>query len=245
MKKVLENLKSDFINDLGDWSLILNKYIQSEEFDKILNFLIKEIQSNKIIVPQKKDLFNAFKFCQYSNVKVIILGQDPYPQIVDNNPVANGLAFSSSTDKFLPKSLNNIFLEIERSEYNEFDLEFISRSFDLTSWAKQGILLLNTSLTTRKDVVGAHLKLWDSFIQEVFKVLRERQTGLIYCLWGNHAKSYKKYINKDNNYILESGHPSPLSANRGYWFKNNHFSKINNILEKNNGKDFKINWKKQ
>lgn len=244
MKEVLKNLKSEFINDLGDWSLPLNKYLQSEEFDEILNFLIKEVQSKKIIVPQKKDLFNAFKYCQYSNVKVVILGQGPNPQIIDDIPVDHGFAFSSNNKKFMPKSLENIFLEIEKTVYGGFDLEFLSRDINLTSWAKQGVLLLNTSLTTRKDVIGAHSKVWDSFIQEVFKVLRERHTGLIYCLWGNHAKSYKKYINEKNNYVLESGQPSLLSAIKGNWFGNNHFVELNNIIEKNNGKNFKINWKK-
>lgn len=243
MTKVLKNLKNDLVEDLEDWGSPLNSYLNSEKFDEILNFLIKEVQSNKIITPQKKNLFNAFKYCKYSDIKVIIVGDAPYSQFEGGVPVANGLAFSSNTSKFLPKDLENIFLEIESTVYGGFDLEFISRDLDLTSWAKQGVLLLNTSLSTRKDVPGSHLNKWDSFIEEVFKVLREKNTGLIYCLWGKKAKSYEKYIDKKLNYILVSEN-SPTNQGRSPWCSNNSFIELNNIIERNNGKNFKINWKK-
>jgi len=228
-------------NELGDWYYKLKPFLEQGKLDNIFNQL-KEIKGNKNIVPRKDDVFNAFKLCQFKDLKVVILGQDPYPQIIKGIPVAHGLAFSSNVEEFRPKSLENIFKEIENDVYDGFNLNLSVRPVNLEDWAKQGVLLLNTSLTTFENEPGAHIKIWHEFTKEVINVINELHSGVIFCLWGNHAKSYDSMINPFNHFILYSGHPSPLSANKGHWFGNEHFSKINKILEINNGKEFKIKW---
>jgi uracil-DNA glycosylase len=229
-----ESLLEEFSNQLGDWYPKLKNYFESNAFDKVLEALSNDLKSGITVVPQKKDLFKAFELCQWHNVKVVILGQDPYPQIVNKKPVAHGLAFSSNVEQFRPPSLDNIFKEIENSIFDGFDLNMSVRSVNLEDWAKQGVLLLNTSLTTHAGVRGAHLGLWDEFIDEVFKVMNDYHAGIIFCLWGQYAKKYESKINPFNHYILTAGHPSPLSANKGHWFGNNHFITINKILNENN-----------
>lgn len=233
--------KEQLEDNLGDWYIKFKPYLESKKFEFIFHTLM-EIKGIKRIVPEKKNLFNAFKLCQLNNLKVCILGQDPYPQIINRIPVAHGLSFSSNVESFKPKSLENIFKELEDDLYDGFDLNTSIRSVNLEDWAKQGVLLLNTSLTTFEGEMGAHLGIWDSFIEEVFKVINENSSGIIFVLWGGHAKKYKSKIDLNLHYVLESGHPSPLSANKGHWFGNKHFSKINEIIEKNNGTDFKIKW---
>ena len=226
--------------NLKQW---LAKLDCEEELNEIFrNLVILSSEQGKKIVPKREDVFKAFDLTSIDDVKVVILGQDPYPQIINKVPVAHGLAFSSNVEQFRPKSLENIFKEIEDSVFDGFDLNIVSRSVNLEDWARQGVLLLNTSLTTFVNEPGAHIHLWKKFTLRVIEYLNEYRSGLIFCLWGNHAKGYAKYINKDSHYILESGHPSPLSANKGYWFGNKHFKELNTILEKLNGKESCINY---
>jgi uracil-DNA glycosylase len=227
--------------EFGDWYPKMETYLTSDDFKNVFHTL-KEKKGVKRIVPDRVNLFNTFKLCQFKDLKVVILGQDPYPQVINKIPVAHGLAFSSNVENFRPKSLENIFKEIESDLYDGFDLSLSVRPVNLEDWAKQGILLLNTSLTTFENEMGAHLGLWDSLIDEVFRVINENTSGVIFVLWGTHAKKYKKKIDLNLHYVLESGHPSPLSANKGHWFGNKHFSKINKTIEENNGKEYIIKW---
>lgn len=226
--------------NLEEWFFKLgNKKEVDEIFVKLHNLAITE---KKKIVPKKEDVFKALELTPFKEVRVVWLGQDPYPQIINGVPVAHGLAFSSNVEEFRPKSLENIFTEIENNLYDGFNLNISTRSVNLEDLAKQGVLLLNTSLTTFVNEPGAHLSIWNEFVLKIIQTLNEQSSGIIFCLWGNHAKKYEKYINTKSHYILTSGHPSPLSANKGHWFGNNHFKMINQILKENNGEEFTIKY---
>ena len=168
-------------------------------------------------------LFNAFEYCPFDRVKVILLGQDPYHGMGQ----AQGLSFSVPKNIKHPPSLINIFKEIENDLGNPYP-----KSGNLERWAKQGILLLNATLTVREGEAGSHQKKgWETFTNAIIKKLSEEKEGLIFLLWGGFAKQKAKYINAQKHLILTSGHPSPLSANRGFWFGNKHFSKSNAYLK--------------
>ena len=156
---------------------------------------------------------------------MVILGQDPYPA----PNVANGLCFSVNSEKPIPASLKNIYTEIATS------LNTIPPVYgDLTSWASQGVLLLNSILTVRANEPGSHKKQgWEQFTDAIIKNISEKRKNVVFMLWGGYAKKKGAKINAQKHYVLESGHPSPLSANRGFWFGNNHFNLCNNYLEKN------------
>mgnify|MGYP003317291448 FL=1 len=168
--------------------------------------------------------------CSFSSTKVVIFGQDPYFQ----NGVANGLAFSVNEGKKIPASLKNIYKEIN----NDIG-EIKNKKGSLDDWTKQGVLLLNSSLTVEVGIPGSHSNIgWDDFIGEVIKILSNK-TDVVFILWGNHAKKYLKFIDANNNLILTSSHPSPLSAHRGF-IGCKHFSQCNKYLINKNIK--KIDW---
>jgi len=182
--------------------------------------------------PPFSQIFNAFHLCEFENTKLVVIGQDPYH--APNQ--AQGLAFSVPNEIALPPSLKNIFIELST------DLHITKpTNGDLSSWAKQGILLLNTALSVQKSKPGSHLKIWNSFTKTTIKALSKEKSKLIFILWGGFAQKYETLIDTSKHYVLKTGHPSPLSANRGYWFGNKHFSKINAILLKNGDKE--INWR--
>ena len=171
-----------------------------------------------------ENIFNALKTTSYEDVKVCILGQDPYHE--PNQ--AHGLAFSVEQGVALPRSLINIYKEIS----SELNVTMSSTNGNLTKWAKQGILLLNTVLTVRKGQANSHKgKGWETFTDDVIKKLNEREDPVIFVLWGNNAKTKEALITNKRHYILKSPHPSPLSASYGF-FGNGHFKKINEILIK-------------
>ncbi len=199
----------------------MNKDFETILDDPKTKKLVDSIYRTNNIVPKRKDVFRAFELCPLSKVRVVILGQDPYYQ----PGVADGLAFSTKLKK-TPASLKNIFKELE-NEYN--GIEF--KSNDLTSWSKQGILLLNTSLTTVLNRPNSHKKHWNKFTREMINFICEERENVIFLLWGNNALSYSELIDSKKHFILESTHPSPLSANKGF-FGNNHFRKVNEILRK-------------
>ena len=174
--------------------------------------------SGKKIYPEPKNFFKAFEICSYENVKVVILGQDPY-----HTPnAANGLAFSVNKNQKLPPSLKNIFKEIK----NDVGVE--NETGNLTKWAKQGVLLLNSSLTVVEGMPGSHSQIgWQIFTDKAVQLI-QRKKKVIFMLWGNFAKQKKQLI-EDDNFILEAPHPSPFSANSGF-FGCKHFSKANEIL---------------
>lgn len=203
------------------WKDVLEEEFKKEYFLKLKKFLEKEY-SEKTIFPRKENIFRAFKLTEYDDVKVVILGQDPYH---DENQ-ANGLAFSVNDGVKLPPSLINIYKEI----VNEYGGS-IPKSGDLEKWARQGVLLLNTVLTVRAHLANSHKDVgWQTFTDEVIRKLNKKSKPIIFLLWGNNAKSKKKLIDTSKHYVLESVHPSPLSSHRGF-FGNNHFMKVNEILE--------------
>ena len=167
-------------------------------------------------------IFNAFDTCHLDDLKVVIIGQDPY----HNYNQANGLCFSVNDGVKHPPSLINIFKEIE----NDLGKPYPS-SGNLERWAKQGVFLLNATLTVRAHEAGSHQKQgWETFTDAVIKMISDQKEHVVFLLWGGFAKKKAKLIDADKHHILTSGHPSPLSANRGYWFGNRHFSQTNNLL---------------
>ena len=205
------------------WDVILESEFQKEYF-KSLGIFVKDEYKNKTIYPQYKDIFNALRYTDYDEVKVVILGQDPY----HGENEAHGLSFSVKEGIPMPPSLRNIFKEL-----NE-DIGVKRNLTDLTDWAKQGVLLLNSIMTVVKDSPLSHKnKGWEIFTDYVITKLGEREKPMVFILWGSYARSKKELIKNKNHLIIESVHPSPLSANRGF-FGSKPFSKSNKFLENNN-----------
>ena len=209
------------------WTVFFNKEINKKKLIEIDEYLEEEKHkySGELQIFPKEDLrYLAFDLCSFEDIKVCILGQDPYHQ----EGQAMGLCFSVPVDIKIPPSLVNIFKEL----YQDLGSQKIDG--DLTSWAKQGVLLLNSSLSVRESCANSHSKLWKDFTDNAIKYISDEREGIIFILWGTNAKSKKKFIDDNKHYILESNHPSPLSANRGGFFGCKHFSKCNEILLRNN-----------
>ena len=214
----------------NDWKIELNNNGFFDSLNKPISFLEKELLDNKDISPAIENIFNAFKYCNFESTKVVIFGQDPYFQ----SGIANGLAFSVNEDQKIPASLKNIYKEI-----NDDVGPSKNKSGCLKSWAKQGVLLLNTALTVEVSKPGSHSNIgWDNFIYDIIKLINNKP-NVVFILWGNHAQKYIRYLNNKNHLILYGPHPSPLSAYRGF-FGSKHFSKCNNYLIRNNQKE--IDW---
>ena len=205
------------------WGNLLTKEFDSEYFKNLISF-VKEDYSKTTCYPIGSQIFNAFDSCPINNLKVVIIGQDPYHG--DNQ--ANGLCFSVNKGISHPPSLINIFKEIEADLGHKYN----HNNGDLSKWAKQGVMLLNATLTVKKGLPGSHQnKGWEIFTDKVIKIISNETNNTVFLLWGSFAKKKIKLIDTSKHKILESGHPSPLSANRGYWFGNKHFSKCNKYLE--------------
>lgn len=205
----------------NSWDEILKEEFTKDYYLKLRQFLKTEYRT-KTIYPTMDNIFNALKLVSYEDVKVVILGQDPYHEPHQ----AHGLAFSVEEGVDLPRSLQNIYKEI----YNELNIA-VPNSGNLTGWAKQGVLLLNTVLTVRRGEADSHKgQGWEFFTDAVIKKLNERDKPVIFVLWGNNAKAKLPLITNPNHYILKAAHPSPLSASRGF-FGCNHFKMINEILK--------------
>ena len=207
----------------NNWDDILKEEYNKPYFEKLMNF-IEDEYSKYTIYPDKNNIYNALKLTPPDKVKVVILGQDPYI----NKNQANGLSFSVQPGIAIPPSLRNIFREQRK------DLGIIQpNSGDLTKWAKQGVLLLNTTLTVRAGLSNSHQgKGWGIFTDSIIKYLGQKE-NIVFMLWGNNAKAKRKLIDSSKNLILEAAHPSPLSATRGF-FGCQHFSKANNYLIEHN-----------
>lgn len=202
------------------------KYLQ-EEFDKDyfkeLTKFVKSEYKKFPVYPPGKLIFNAFEQTPFDQLKVIILGQDPY----HGYRQAHGLAFSVQNGIALPPSLKNIFKEIQADIGTP-----PPKDGDLTRWAKQGVFLLNSTLTVRKGLAGSHQgKGWETYTDEVISILSEQKENLVFLLWGNYARNKSKLINTKKHLVLEAPHPSPFSVDRGF-FGCKHFSKTNDYLEK-------------
>lgn len=206
-----------------NWYTILQNEFTKPYFVSLQKKLTEEYNSHTIY-PKMENIFSALNFVQYKNVKVVIIGQDPYHE----PDQAMGMSFSVPDGEVIPPSLKNIFKEIE----NEMGYK-CNECGDLTRWAKQGVLLLNSVLTVRKGLANSHKNIgWQQFTSCVVSELNKRETPVIFVLWGNNAKSLMPLITNKRHYILTSAHPSPLSAYNGF-FGCNHFIEINNILESN------------
>ena len=207
---------------INTWEELFEK-IKEKDYAKKINTILNQEYATHTIFPPRSMMFNAFKYTPLKKVKVVIIGQDPYHE--DNQ--AMGLSFSVPKGVALPPSLINIFKEIE----NNFGYKMNYSNGDLTYLAKQGVLLLNTILTVRKSIPLSHQKIgYDLFVQDILKAIDEQNQPIVFLLWGNYARGLKKYLHNPNHLILESTHPSPLSANRGGFFNQNHFLKTNNYL---------------
>lgn len=215
----------------NDWDEILEAEFAKPYFKEITDFLEESYKENTI-VPPKDEIFNALRLSSYEDTKVLILGQDPYY----NFGQANGLAFSVNEGVKIPPSLKNIYKELES------DLGIpIADTGSLVSWAKQGVLLLNTSLTVVEKKPNSHKNIgWQIFTDEIIKILNKKESPCVFILWGNNAIAKEKFITNPKHLIIKSSHPSPLSARRGF-FGSKVFSRTNQFLKKNNEKE--IDWK--
>ncbi len=213
------------------WKPILAKEFSAPYFKSLVDFVKGEYKS-KQCYPPGKQIFSAFDHCHFDNIKVVIIGQDPY----HGRGQANGLCFSVHDGIMHPPSLVNIFKEISDDLGSDYP-----QSGNLEKWAKQGVLLLNATLTVQEGMAGSHQgKGWEQFTDAVIEQISEKKENVVFMLWGGFAKKKGAKVNKSKHHILASGHPSPLSANRGYWFGNKHFSKCNSYLKENQIEP--INW---
>jgi len=214
----------------NDWDEKLSVIWNSPGFNNFLTMIENEYQT-KIVYPEKENIFNALKMTPYEKVRVVIVGQDPY----HGEGEAHGLSFSVKEGIKCPPSLKNIYKELKS------DLNIDSPNCgDLTSWAKEGVLLLNATLTVVKDTPNSHSKIgWILLTDAIIKKINEKEEPVVFILWGNFAKGKKEFITNPKHLIIESPHPSPFSANNGF-FGSKPFSKTNNFLIKN--KLTPINW---
>lgn len=216
----------------SSWQNILSKEFEKPYFIQLKENVDAEYEKSTCF-PSKELIFNAFNLCSFDDLKVVIIGQDPYHGVGE----ANGLCFSVNDNVKIPPSLRNIFAEINT------DLEriMLPTSGNLEHWAKQGVLLLNATLTVRKDEANSHKHLdWQKFTDAVIQAISNEKEHVVFLLWGGFAQKKIKFIDESKHCVLQSGHPSPLSANRGFWFGNKHFS-MTNVFLLNNGYE-PINW---
>jgi uracil-DNA glycosylase len=207
------------------WQALLMNEFRKPYFVELMQQVEQEYATTTCF-PPKELIFSAFEQFDFQDTKVVIIGQDPY----HGTGEANGLCFSVNDGVAIPPSLKNIYTEIN----NEYDRILFQTSGNLEHWAKQGILLLNAGLTVRKDKANSHKHLqWNVFTDAVINLINEQSENVVFLLWGSFAQKKGKFIDRNKHLVLQTGHPSPLSANRGLWFGNNHFIITNDYLIKN------------
>lgn len=212
------------------WNNVLEKFFNKDYFKLLVEKVRNEYKFNTIY-PKGDKIFNAFNLCPFDSLKVVIIGQDPY----HGKGQANGLSFSVEKNIKIPPSLKNIFIEL-KNNYPEYEYS----NGDLTRWANQGVLLLNSILTVRKSEPGSHTNIgWEKFTDFVIKNISSERRNVVFLLWGKYAQSKSRLIDDNKHLILKSPHPSPFSAHKGF-FKNFHFKKTNEYLLLNNIKE--ITW---
>jgi len=209
------------VNIHPSWKEALAEEFEKPYFENLIEFVKQEYTQNTCYPPGRQ-IFAAFDHCPFDKVEVVILGQDPY-----HGPgQANGLCFSVNENILLPPSLQNIFREIQADLGKPFP-----PTGNLERWADQGVLLLNAVLTVRQSEANSHQgKGWESFTDAVIKKISDEKENVVFLLWGGSAKKKGAKVNRERHLVLESGHPSPLSANKGHWFGNRHFNKTNAFL---------------
>ncbi len=204
------------------WQKFISTEQQKPYFKTLQTFIDDEYQL-ATVYPPKSMIYSAFDECAFDELKVVILGQDPYHGFGQ----AHGLSFSVNDGVRFPPSLRNILLEVEQDTGSPLPI-----SGNLTRWASQGVLLLNDVLTVRESSAGSHQKKgWENFTQAAIEKISEEKKGVVFMLWGKHAQQKSKIIDANKHLILTAGHPSPMSANRGLWFGNKHFSQANSYLQ--------------
>lgn len=209
------------VNIHASWKNQLHKEFEKHYFENLVSF-VKKSYHETVCYPPKKQIFAAFDRCPFDDVKVVIIGQDPYHGFGQ----ANGLCFSVNDGVRFPPSLINIFKEIEQDLSLPFPI-----SGNLERWSKQGVLLLNATLTVQESLPGSHQNRgWEQFTDAVINCISSNKEHVVFLLWGGFAKTKGKTIDRNKHLVLESGHPSPMSANKGHWFGNKHFSKTNTYL---------------
>ncbi len=214
----------------SSWKTVLQQEFDKEYFANLTDFVRNEYRTRKIFPPASL-IFNAFDQCPFDNVKVVIIGQDPY----HGDGQAHGLCFSVNDGVDFPPSLINIFKEIERDLGKK-----MPQSGNLVRWAQQGVLLLNATLTVQAHMAGSHQgKGWEPFTDAVIRILAEKKENLVFLLWGSYAQKKGEVIDSNRHLVLKSVHPSPLSAYRGF-IGNNHFSRANKYLRENGKQE--IEW---
>lgn len=203
------------------WQRVLQTEFDKPYFAELVGFVRSEYKAGTVYPPARL-IFNAFDSCPFDNVRVVIIGQDPYHGVGQ----AHGLSFSVNDGVPPPPSLVNIYREISD------DLHITPYSSgNLVRWAKQGVMLLNATLTVRAASPGSHQNRgWEQFTDAVIRTVSEQRTNVVFLLWGNYARQKGAKIDRTKHLVLESGHPSPMSANKGYWFGNRHFSQTNSYL---------------
>ena len=215
----------------NNWDTILKEEFEKEYFKELMKFVSQEYK-NKTIYPKQSDVFNAFRYTDFDNVKVVILGQDPY-----HGPnQAEGLSFSVSNDVLKPPSLKNIFKELE----SDLKIPFPEHN-SLKPWAKEGVLLLNAVLNVEEHNPTSHKDHgWETFTDDIIKIINNKKTPVVFILWGSYARNKKSLITNPIHYVIESPHPSPFSAYSGF-FGSKPFSKTNDFLKSKGLKE--INWR--
>lgn len=214
-------MTEDDVKIEASWKAVLKDEFAKDYFKTLREFIKSEYQ-HAIIYPPPKSIFRAFELTPFDKVEVVILGQDPY----HGPKQANGLCFAVSEGVALPPSLQNIFKEIE----SDLGQKLVYRTGDLERWAKQGVLLLNATLTVRARTAGSHQgKGWEQFTDAVIRKLSEERENLVFILWGNYAKAKGAHIDRSKHRVIESAHPSPFSASNGF-FGSKPFSKTNEYL---------------
>lgn len=213
------------------WDILLKEEYQKDYFKKLIEFVKVEYKS-KTIYPKQNEIFNAFRYTDFDDCKVVILGQDPY-----HGPnQAEGLSFSVKNEVLKPPSLQNIFKELE----SDLKIQFPKHN-SLKPWAQQGVLLLNAVLTVEEHKPTSHKdKGWENFTDNIIKIINKKETPVVFILWGSYAKKKKELITNPKHLIIESAHPSPFSARNGF-FGSKPFSRTNEFLKKNNIKE--IDWR--
>jgi len=230
----IDEIKEKFYNKLkkSGWAIPLRGFIYSKEFEDIIKALYSQSMNGSKFTPVLKNIFQAFELCPYDNLKVVILGQDPYPQI----GVADGIAFSCSITREKQPSLDYLLKEINHTVYDDNNY---STDPDLSRWCEQGVLMLNTALTTTVGKIGQHYVLWEPFLAYLFDTLSWNKNGIVYIYMGKKAQEWYTAVN-DNNYKFKVTHPAIAYYNNNTWNSEDVFVKTKKILKENF--NFEIEW---
>jgi uracil-DNA glycosylase len=233
----LENIKLQLIQKLkpSGWADRLKGFIHSSDFDEVIQKLIDAKESGKRFTPPMKHVFKAFEECPYNNIRVCIIGQDPYPQL----GVADGLAFSCSITGSPQPSLRYIFDAIEETVHQGFPTQ---QSSDLTRWANQGVLLLNSALTTEINKPATQYDIWQPFLAYVLDILNTTQGSMIFVLMGKKAQEFAELLDEDRHTIFKVSHPASAAYSKSVWDCQNVFNNVNQVIKQMNGSEYCINW---